>query len=345
MKAIRFMAPETIEYGEVPQPIAKDDEVLAEIAYAGFCATDIELLTGEMIHIKNGNTTYPLIPGHEWSGTVVAVGKNVRDFKIGDKVTSDVSLGCGTCDNCRKGHYNLCPNREVVGSFRNRQGVFAQYIAAPERHLYKIPASLSLEEAALAEPAATAMYAIEKARIPAGAQVLVIGDGPIGQLAAQLANLSGASRVILAGSWDSKLAVAKDCGIAHTINYHNEDIVTRSQELTDGGPEIIIETSGSNAALDMAVRALKPTGRIVAVSWYSGAKVEVAMNTLIVKDGELIGSLASPNAFAPVLRYMAEGKLNVKPLITHVKALNEVEDVVKMVRAKKEMRIKVLLKP
>ena len=127
MKAIRFMEPEVIEYSGVATPEPKDNEVLAQIAYAGFCATDIELLTGDMIHIKNGFTKYPIIPGHEWSGTIVAVGRDVRDLKVGDRITSDVSLGCGECDECRKGHYNLCPNREVVGSYRNRQGVFAEY--------------------------------------------------------------------------------------------------------------------------------------------------------------------------------------------------------------------------
>ena len=345
MKAIRFMEPDVIEYSGVATPDPKDKEVLAQIAYAGFCATDIELLTGDMIHIKNGFTKYPIIPGHEWSGTIVAVGRDVRDLKVGDRITSDVSLGCGECDECRKGHYNLCPNREVVGSYRNRQGVFAEYVAVPQRHVYKIPENVSMEEAALAEPAATAMYAVSKAKIPAGAEVLVIGDGPIGQLAAQLANIAGASKVIMAGSWDEKLAIARSCGIQETINYHKEDVVQRAQELTEGGPEIVIETSGSNAALDMAVRALKPTGRIVAVSWYSGPSVAVAMNTVIVKDAELVGSLASPNSFGPVLRYMAEGKLKVKPLITHVKPLSELADVVQMIREKKEMRIKVLLKP
>ncbi|MDD3164353.1 MAG: alcohol dehydrogenase catalytic domain-containing protein [Oscillospiraceae bacterium] len=345
MKAIRFLRPEVIEYSEIPLPQVKDNEVLAKIAYAGFCATDIELLTGEMVHIKNGNTTYPIIPGHEWSGTIVAVGSHVHGFAVGDRVTSDVSLGCGECEACRQGHYNLCPNREVIGSYRNRQGVFAQYVAVPQRHLYKIPDGLTLEQAALAEPAATAAYAVTKAQIPAGAQVLVIGDGPIGQLAAQLANLAGASRVILAGSWDEKLEIAKQCGIADTINYHREDVAQRAAELTHGGPEIIIETSGNNSALDSAVRALKPTGRIVAVSWYNGATLEVAMNTLIVKDAALIGSLASPNSFEPVLRYMAAGKLNVQPLITHVMPMEQLADVVKLVREKKEMRIKILLKP
>lgn len=345
MKAIRFMKPEVIEYSDIPTPAPKRGEVLAEIAYAGFCATDIELLTGEMVHIKNGNTTYPIIPGHEWSGRIVQVGEDVRELRVGDRITSDVSLGCGECGECRRGHYNLCPNREVIGSYRNRQGVFAQYVAVPQRHAYKLPEGLSLEEAALAEPAATAMYAVTKARIPAGAQVLVIGDGPIGQLAAQLASVEGASRVIMAGSWDEKLAVAKSCGVSETINYHREDVIERAGELTDGGPEIIIETSGSNSALTSAVQALKPTGRIVAVSWYSGPAVDVPMNTLIVKDAELVGSLASPNSFEPVLRYMAEGKLKVKPLITHIRPLEELEDVVKMIRAKKEMRIKILLRP
>ena len=190
MKAIRFMDPGVIEYSEIPQPEIRDDEVLAQIAYAGFCATDIELLTGEMIHIKNGNTKYPIIPGHEWSGTVVAVGKNVRDFKVGDRVTSDVSLGCGECENCRQGHYNLCAYREVVGSYRIVLFVFAHYVALPQRHLYHIPEGLSLEEAALAEPAATAMYAVTKAQIPAGAQVLV-------QLAAVKSALNSTGKVIL----------------------------------------------------------------------------------------------------------------------------------------------------
>lgn len=345
MKAIQFMQPEVIRYSDVPEPVLRDNEVLAKVAYTGFCATDIELLTGEMIHIKNGNTTYPIIPGHEWSGIITEVGKKVSGFEVGDHVTSDVSLGCGECDTCRNGHYNLCPNREVIGSYRNRQGVFAEYVAVPQRHLYKIPGSVDLLDAALAEPAATAAYAVTKAKIPAGASVLVIGDGPIGQLAAQLAHIEGAGTVIMAGSWDEKLEIAKSCGIDETINYHKEDVVSMAGSLTKGGPEIIIETSGNDAALGSAVAALKPGGRIVAVSWYKGAAVEIAMNTLIVKDAELIGSLASPNSFDTVLQYMKDGRLKTRPLITQRYPLEKLSEAVKLVREKKEMRIKIILQP
>lgn len=346
MKAIQFMGPESITLSDIPIPEIKDDEVLAKVAYAGFCGTDIDLLTGDMVHIKNGFTTYPLVPGHEWSGVIEKVGKNVTGFKPGDRVTSDVSLGCGSCEYCRKGKYNLCPNREVIGSYRNRQGVFAEYIAVPQRHLYLIPDGVSLEEAALAEPAGTAAYAVRRANITMGSNVLIVGDGPIGQLAAQFARQNGGAKVLMAGSWDEKLKVALDAGVDAAMNYHREDIVECSKRLTGGqGPDIIIETSGNKIALNDSIKALRPGGNIVLISWYSDVEVPVQMNNAIAKDCNLIGALASPNSFDAVLDYMAAGKLDVKPLITHVEPLENFKSVVKMIRAKKEYRIKVLLKP
>lgn len=258
MKAARFMGVEQIEVGEIPTPTPKNDEVLAKISYAGYCGTDMDLLDGTMVHIRNGFTKYPLVPGHEWSGTVVAVGKDVRRFAVGDRITADVSLGCGCCDYCHHGRYNLCYDREVIGSYRNRQGAFAEYIAVPERHTYKIPKGVSLEEAALAEPAATAAYAVRRSNIQMGDRVLVIGDGPIGQLAAQLAWIEGAVQVIVAGSWDEKLSIAKKCGATATINYHKSDVTAEAIALTDGkGPDVIIESSGNQTALAQAVAATK----------------------------------------------------------------------------------------
>jgi 2-desacetyl-2-hydroxyethyl bacteriochlorophyllide A dehydrogenase len=346
MKAIKFAGPEKIRIADIPIPEAGDGEVLAKIVYAGICGTDLDLLTGDMVHIKNGFTVYPLVPGHEWAGTVEAVGSRVTGFRPGDKVTSDVSLGCGSCDYCRMGRYNLCPNREVVGSYRNRQGAFAEYIAIPVRHLYRIPDSVSLEEAALTEPAGTAAYAVQKAGELMGLTVLVIGDGPIGQLAAQLAKQNGAARVMMAGSWDEKLAVAEHNGTDAIMNYHRDDIVTCSKDASGGlGPDVIIESSGNPETLNQAVTVLRPGGKIVCVSWYGDMDVSLRMDRAIAKDCSIIGALASPNTFDAVLAYMASGTLNVKPLVTHVKPLEQFEEVVRMIREKREYRLKVLLTP
>ncbi len=142
------------------------------------------------------------------------------------------------------------------------------------------------------------------------------------------------------------MRLAKECGIQETINYHHEDVANRTKELTGGnGADIIIETSGSNAALNSSVAALKPGGRIVMVSWYNGNEVSVPMNQVIGKDAELIGTLASPNSFQACLNYMASGKLKVKPLITQMRPLEEVGDIVRIARDRSEMRIKALLKP
>lgn len=345
MKVVHFEQPEVIKIAHVPEPILKPDEVMCKVHYAGICGTDLDLLTGEMIHIKNGNTKYPIIPGHEWSGTIVKVGEQVTNFKVGDRVTADVSLGCGKCEYCRKGHYNLCPDREVIGSYKNRQGGFAEYICAPERHLYKIPDSVSDQEAALVEPAGTAAYAVRRSQIPEGATVLVIGDGPIGQCAQQLARLAGAAKVIVAGSWDQKLQIALDTGADYVINYHNEDIAEKTLELTDGkGADVVIESSGSNSAFLSAIKAARTCGKVTLISWYNG-DVPAPLNSIIVKDLDIICCLASPNTFDTVLNYMGAGKLNVKPLITHVEPMEKMEDMIKMIRAKKECRIKVLLHP
>ena len=346
MKVVHFEKPEVIKIAAVPEPVMKPDEVMCRVSYAGICGTDMDLLTGNMIHIKTGNTKYPIIPGHEWSGTIVKVGDQVKNFKVGDRVTADVSLGCGKCEFCRKGKYNLCPDREVIGSYKNRQGAYAEYICAPERHLYRIPGTVSDEEAAMVEPAGTAAYAVRRANIPMGSSVLVIGDGPIGQCAAQLARLAGAAKVIVAGSWDQKLQIALDTGASAVINYHNEDIAEKAIELTGGkGPDIVIESSGNDKAFQSAIKAVRPTGRVVLISWYGDDYVPAPLNGMIVKDLDIVCCLASPNTFDAVLNYMGEGKLNVKPLITHVEPLEKVEDMIRMIREKKECRIKILLKP
>ncbi|NMA14439.1 MAG: galactitol-1-phosphate 5-dehydrogenase [Clostridia bacterium] len=346
MKAVRILEPEIIEYSDVPKPQINDSEALIRVKAVGICGSDLELLSGDMPHIKNGFTTYPLIPGHEWAGQIEEIGKGVQGFSVGDRVTGDVSLGCGNCHMCKIGRYNLCPNRVVVGSYRNKDGAFAEYIKMPYKNLYKLSENISYEEAALTEPAATAAYGIMRAKIGFGDTVLVIGDGPIGQLAMQCAKISGASKVIAVGSWDKKLEIARQLAADVVVNYKKDDVVEKVLENTDyEGADVILETSGNMIAFNQSIKAVKPGGKIVLYSFYNSVEFPVSINNFIVKDADLIGILASPNASKPVLSLMESGRINVKPLITHRYPMEKISEAIAMIKEKKECRIKVLLTP
>jgi 2-desacetyl-2-hydroxyethyl bacteriochlorophyllide A dehydrogenase len=346
MKAVQFTGPEKMSYVDVPNPIINEYEVLIKIMAVGICGTDLELFSGEMPYIRNGLTTYPLIPGHEWSGQIVEVGSKVSNFKIGDRVTGDVSIGCGSCSMCMNGRFNLCPNRRVVGSYRNYNGAFAEYIKLPHRHVYLLPDELSYEEAALIEPAATAAYGVMKAGIGLGDSVLVIGDGPIGLLSVQTAVLSGASKVYLVGSWDEKLKLGTTMGADFTLNYRNDKIVEIIHEMTQfKGIDVVIETSGSTKAFNQSLKLLKPGGKIILLSIYSSSEFMAEINSIVSKDAEVIGVLASCNSFKPTIELLAAGKINVLPLITHKYPLSRAADAINMIRTKSDFRIKVLLIP
>lgn len=346
MKAMRFTEPHKYSYDEVPTPQIKPHEVLIKIKKVGICGSDLELLSGDMPHIKNGFTTYPLIPGHEWSGQIVKLGSEVTGFEVGDRVVGDVSVGCGCCDYCREGKFNLCPNRVVVGSYRNKDGAYAEYINMPYRHIYKIPDNLSYDEAALIEPAATSYYGVQRGRVSFGETVLVIGDGPIGLMAVQCAKAAGASKVLLVGSWNEKLQIGKEVGASDTFNYHDGCISDWVKSVTNGsGVDVVIESSGNASTVNECLYSLKPGGRIVLLSLYTKYSFETRINDIIIKDCDVIGVLASRNTFRPTLAMMGNGTIKAKPLITHHYKLEDFSSALKVITDRKEYRIKILLEP
>ncbi|MTI65094.1 MAG: galactitol-1-phosphate 5-dehydrogenase [Firmicutes bacterium] len=346
MKAVRFTGPREVKYEDVEKPKIKSNEILIKVKAVGICGTDMELYSGEMPYIKKGLTKYPLIPGHEWSGEIVEVGSEVPRFSVGEKVTSDVSIGCGKCDMCKIGRYNLCPNRVVVGSYKNKDGAFAEYIKLPYRHVYRLPDSMSYEEAALIEPAATASYGVMKGDIDYGSTVLIIGDGPIGQLSMQCAKVAGASKVFIVGSWDEKLEIAKSTGADAVMHYKKDDVLDKINELTNGkGVDVVIESSGSPKAFNQSLEAVKPGGKVVLLSIYPTSEFMAQINSVVTKDADLIGVLASPNAFKPTIDLMESGRINVKPLISHKYELKDAEKAIKMIENKEECRLKAILIP
>lgn len=345
MRALKFIEPGKMQIFEEPLPVLQsEDEVLIEVHYSGICKSDLELLHGTHPHLVNKNAFYPIVPGHEWSGVIKELGNNVTEFQIGDRVVGDVSLGCGSCEMCKTGRFNLCPSREVIGSYRNRQGSFAEYLRTHKRSIYKIPDGLTMIAAAAVEPAATAAYTVKKSKVKYGDKVLVIGDGPIGLFAVQSAKAFGAAMVVLIGSWPEKINIALNNGADHGFSYRSGDVVKNAKEVI--GEElfdVVIETSGNNTSINQAIQLVKPAGVIGMVSFYAGA-AEINMNDLITKDAEIQGVLASPNMFSPTLRAMEKGMMKADPLITHVVSFEDIEKAFQIAESRQEMSIKIIVK-
>jgi 2-desacetyl-2-hydroxyethyl bacteriochlorophyllide A dehydrogenase len=345
MKVLKICEPGKLEiYDDYIPELQSEDEVLIEIYYSGICKSDLELLNGTHPHLVNKNAVFPIIPGHEWSGVIVKTGKNVVDFIVGDRVVGDVSLGCGCCEMCKTGHFNLCPSREVIGSYRNRQGSFAQYLRTHKRSIYKIPASITMQEAAAIEPAATASYAVKKSKVKFGDKVLIIGDGPIGLFMVQMAKSFGASLVALIGSWPEKLKIAENTGADFTVSYRGGDAVPQIRKfMKDKTFDVIIDSSGNTNSINEAIDLIKPSGVIGLVSFY-GKSVDINMNNIIVKDAEIQGILASPNMFLPTLEVMENKKIDAKPLITHIVDFKDIEKAFEIAQSRDEMSVKILVK-
>ena len=346
MYTFQLTSPNQGAYLEIDRPVPGEDEVLIRVHRAGLCGTDVEMWRGTMPYFKLGWAQYPVVLGHEWSGTVVEAGSRVEDFQAGDPVTGDVSIGCGRCVNCMRGLYNICMVKREVGLCRGKQGAFAQYLTMPARHTYRLPDGVDLDDGALVEPAATVVKAIRKVGFEPGATVLVAGDGPLGLLAMQAAIAYGAGWVVMSGASPSKLDLARQLGAHAAIDVTREDPVTFINDHTRGvGVDYAIEASGHPAALKQCLEATRQGGTVSVVGIYEQPIDGLDMGMVVVRDLTLCCSVASPNAFEPTLRWMAAGKIKTKPLVTHVLDLAEAPKALEIQQTQPKERIKIHLRP
>lgn len=346
MHAFQLTGPGQYRFTEMPRPRLFERELLIRVHRVGLCGTDVEMLHGSMPYFRLGWAHYPVVLGHEWSGTVVEVGTAVEDFAVGDRVTGDVTIGCGSCPPCLRGQYNLCVVKQEVGLCRGKDGAFAQYLTMPARHCYRLPEGVSLDDGALVEPAATVVKAVCKANFEPGATVLVTGDGPIGLLAVQVALAHGAGWVVLSGADDRKLALGRQFGVHAAVNAMQEDVAAFVLDQTRGmGVDYALEASGSGAALKTTLEATRQGGTISVVGIYERPIDGIDLGMAVVKDLNLCCSVASPNSFEQTLRLMNAGRLVVSPLVTHVLPLEEAAEAFAMQENPKSQRVKIHLVP
>ncbi|HHU90465.1 MAG TPA: alcohol dehydrogenase catalytic domain-containing protein [Clostridiaceae bacterium] len=348
MKAIVIHGPNDARYEEVPVKKPQDGEVVIKIKAAALCGTDYELYTNDMVYIKEGLCKLPMIPGHEWSGVITEVGPNVEGFKVGDKVSGECTVSCGKCSFCKKGQYNMCINRTETGVL-SRDGAFAEYITFPVSHLHKFE-NISFEEAALIEPTGIALYAVMRSHISPLDNVLVMGPGPIGLLAAQIVKkVYGAKRVILSGTRKDRLDRAKGYDLDGLINVREEDLVERVREITNGEMiDTVVETSGGNSTLEDIKKVINPCGKVGMVGFFGAKRPECDWDSFITRDIAIYGSLGSPNVWGDVISMLESGKLEVKSIISHImdmKSYDDFKNAMDMMVERRDNACKIILKP
>jgi threonine dehydrogenase-like Zn-dependent dehydrogenase len=316
MRAFVLTGPGEAAVHQVPAPVATPGEVVVDVERVGVCGTDVELFTGEMAYLHQGHSSYPLRPGHEWAGTVTAVGDGVDSGWVGCRVTGDTMLGDGTCRRCLRGHQHVCAHRGELGVRDGRPGALAEQVAVPVTSLHVLPDGVEPLLGALVEPGGNALRAAQAAAVGPGDRVLVLGPGTIGLLAAMFLRAGGAE-VHLMGKSSESLAFARSLGFGHTWT---------ADTLPDSPFDAVIEASNAAHLPAIALEVVEPAGRLVYVG-LAGSPSTIDTRTLALKDVTAVGILsASPGLSATIAAY-ADGTVDPRPLVAATIGLAEVADV------------------
>jgi L-iditol 2-dehydrogenase len=352
MRALVLTGPAAFEIRDVPLPEPRGDEVLCRVRSVAICGSDPKIVKGATRPMWP--PTYPFIIGHEWAGEVVAGSAELSDtqlriFSSGARVAGEAHRGCGACENCLEGRYNICLNYgdEATGHRHygfTTQGAYAEYIRVSVKALHPLPDAVSFDEGAMLDTAGVAVHAIQRGRICVGDAVAVVGDGPIGNLVLQYARAAGAGEVIVIGS-GRRLQAAREFG-ATTLDFAATGEPAKSLwEHTGGrGADVVFECAGVRASCEQSVLMAKKGGRVVMV----GNPIEPATipwSKVSLDEIELIGCRANPNVSDRALRLMSSGVIKADVILTHHFALEEFGDALATFVEQRDGAMKVVINP
>ncbi|MGO9310729.1 MAG: zinc-dependent alcohol dehydrogenase [Spirochaetia bacterium] len=344
MQAIVVESPGNIRMVETAKPRVGPGDVLTRVAWSGICGTDLAIMSGDMSLVREGLITYPVRIGHEWSGVVEQVGKDVKRFRPGDRVVSDTAVTCGTCAHCLRGDIAECRERRSLGTINHWPGSFAEYMLMPERHMHALPDSIDLDEAALIEPATIALAGVRKLVVSPATCVLIVGTGPIGLAALALVKSQGAGMVLVSGRKDRKLAVGRAMGADAVVNVTKEDLAGFVMKHTGGkGVDAVLETSGNIEALGPCVKVLAQGGTIALIGFFETSLNGFNIDAVVFKEVQLRGVMGEFGLVEPVIDAMGGRKMSLKPLITHRVPFAQAIEAMKTAHEKNETKIKMLV--
>lgn len=315
-------------------PVPKEDELLIKIVANGICGSDIHFFSEG--RLGNFVVTSPYVPGHEASGTVHAIGKDSKEFIIGEKVVIEPGIPCGRCRMCMSGRYNLCKSVNFF-SAPPINGTFCDYICVRSDFVHKVPESTPFEYAAMAEPAAVAVHAVNRAGAISGKDGLIFGVGPIGLLTLQAFKAMGGGRAVCVDIIDNRLELAKQLGADEIINTKNGDNLTNKAD-------VVFETAGSPFTTAQIFTATRPAGTAVQVGWPSNNMVNMNIADFIEKEITYTSINRYANSFPAAIQYISDGRINVKPLITHTFDFCDIAAAFRFAKDNPNQVIKVIVK-
>jgi L-iditol 2-dehydrogenase len=311
--------PKTIEFKDVPSPKPGPGQAVIAVKRIGVCGSDIHVYHG-----KHKYATFPLVQGHEGSGVVAEVGEGVDTLAPGDMVTLRPQLYCGKCLLCRQGRYNLCEDYKVIGVLGSTTGMASDFFVADASKLHKLPQGMSFDEGAMVEPAAVGLHSVKMGGDVAGAKVLVIGAGPIGNMVAQAAKALGADKVLLTDINPTRLELARACGIDYCVDTSKVEL--EQALLEHFGPDradVIYDCAGIPKMMETLVRIARRGSNIVLVgNFYDMVPVELGL--VQRRELKLVGVMNYTAAdYDETIRLMGEGKMQTQKLVSDYFALKD----------------------
>lgn len=318
MKAVWINEPSEIEVKEIEKPDIREGEALLRIRYCGICGADVASYTGNQPF-----TTYPRVPGHEFSAEIVEIGENDRGLKIGDIVTANPYFNCGTCYSCRRGFVNCCEDNQTMGV--QRDGSFCEYVAMPVSRIIA-GRGLSAKELALVEPFSISYHALHRTELKETDKILIVGAGPIGMFALLTAKAKGAL-VYVADILDGRLKLAKELGADGIINSAEKNLLEETERITDGqGFDVCVEACGLSVTFLSCIDCAAFAGKIILIG--NGKKETSFLHSVLLKkELNVFGSRNSyTKDFEQVIDLIADGEVDIMKLVSAVYPMERADE-------------------
>lgn len=330
-----------LDVGQVPTPEPGPGEVLCRVLACGICGTDLKIVRGDYSGVWP--PSLPFVIGHEWSGTVAALGPGTErsGLQVGDRVVAENHTGCAACAMCRSGRYNLCervrdPGFKLYG--HTAPGALAEYAVRPAVALHRIPDGVDPVAAALVNQGALTVHAARRVGLTAGASVAVFGPGLLGLLMLQVARASGATVTLVVGR-GARLRTATELGASHVVDYERESPVDGVRSATGGrGVDVVFDCSGNPNALTQAVGAVRRGGSVAVLGLTGGARADVPVDSFALDELNLFGVRSSPNAYPAMLALLASGAVKTEPLTSDQFVLDDVDAAFEALAARTSIR-------